>query len=368
MGRTWHEFRETLFNEAYRHNIPISGQFELTARCNLSCQMCYVNLPHRDKTGIRQELTASEWVSLAAEARDSGMLYLLLTGGEIFLRPDFRVIYEELAKMGFRMTLYTNGTLVTPKIAKWLAAMPPANVEISIYGASADTYKKVTGSAKAYEHTLRGIDSLIAEGIPVNLRTTVIAANADDHKQLADLAESRNTVLRYVFYISPRRDSDCGMRGSLRLSPQEITQYELLAGQTYSEKLKQMKMKYGLISESNIGLDIADSVHPDKGNDDYYPFKCSAGKSEFWITWDGTMTPCGTMALPAVMPLNTGFSAAWRELSSLSARVPVCDQCMKCPDKEVCWTCPARLQAETGSFAKPAPYLCEWAALRKKVL
>lgn len=368
MVRTWHEFRETLFNEAYRHNIPISGQFELTARCNLSCQMCYVNLPQNDKMTIQQELTASEWLGLAAEARDAGMLYLLLTGGEVFLRPDFRIIYEALAKMGFRMTLYTNGTLITPEIAKWLAVIPPANVEISIYGASADTYYKVTGSASAYEHTLRGIDALIAEGIPVNLRTTVIAANADDHKQLADLAESRNTVLRYVFYISPRRENDCGIGESLRLSPRDITQYELLAGQTYSEKLKQIKMKYGQLSESTIGLDIADSVHPIKGNDERYPFKCSAGKSEFWITWDGRMTPCGTMALPVVIPLKTGFAAAWRELSALSACVPFCDQCMTCPDKEVCWTCPARLQAETGSFTKPAPYLCEWAAYRKKHL
>ena len=64
--------------------------------------------------------TAEEWIDLSRQARDAGVLYVLLTGGEVFLRSDFRQIYEAISEMGFSVQIYTNGTLITPEIAKWL--------------------------------------------------------------------------------------------------------------------------------------------------------------------------------------------------------------------------------------------------------
>ncbi|MBC8507963.1 MAG: radical SAM protein, partial [Chloroflexi bacterium] len=84
---------EILLKAAHKKQ-PVSGTFELTERCNMACQMCYVNHSADDLLIRNKELSAGDWLSLASEAIGSGMVFLLLTGGEIFLRQDFFGIYE----------------------------------------------------------------------------------------------------------------------------------------------------------------------------------------------------------------------------------------------------------------------------------
>ena len=129
---------------------PVNGVFELTERCNLSCQMCYVRHPARDIAMRSKELSAAEWLTLAHDAVDNGMVLLLLTGGEVFLRRDFFEIYLPLTRMGLILTLFTNGTLVTDRIAQRLGEAPPSLTQITLYGATAATYEAVTGVHGGY--------------------------------------------------------------------------------------------------------------------------------------------------------------------------------------------------------------------------
>ena len=91
--------------------LPINGNFELTARCNFDCKMCYVHLQNNPGALAEKELSADQWLSLASDARDAGMMFLLLTGGEPFLRPDFGQIYQELVKMGIMVSINTNASM-----------------------------------------------------------------------------------------------------------------------------------------------------------------------------------------------------------------------------------------------------------------
>ncbi len=102
---------------------PLNGTFELTGRCNLSCKMCLVRIGQQQicESGMR-ERTAGEWIDMAEQVRDAGTFSLLLTGGEVMLRPDFCEIYEAISKMGFILTVYTNATMVTDEIMGMLAA------------------------------------------------------------------------------------------------------------------------------------------------------------------------------------------------------------------------------------------------------
>ena len=65
--------------KASRLGIPLSGNFELTARCNFNCKMCYV---HQQHCPAEKELSADQWIAIGKTARDQGMLFLLLTGGD----------------------------------------------------------------------------------------------------------------------------------------------------------------------------------------------------------------------------------------------------------------------------------------------
>ena len=134
----------TLHQTAAMRRQPINGTFELTSRCNLSCGMCYVRHSVTDRSACAHEKPAKFWVELAKDAAENGMVFLLLTGGEVFIRSDFFDIYEPLTRMGLVLTLYTNGTLISKEISDRLAHFPPSSTQITLYGATATTYESVT--------------------------------------------------------------------------------------------------------------------------------------------------------------------------------------------------------------------------------
>ncbi|MBQ1933636.1 MAG: radical SAM protein, partial [Clostridia bacterium] len=85
---------EYLYRRATAAGVPLSGTFELTPVCNMDCKMCYVRLSAREQQAIGPLADADRWLALGREAMEAGMLYLLLTGGEPFLHPQFREILE----------------------------------------------------------------------------------------------------------------------------------------------------------------------------------------------------------------------------------------------------------------------------------
>src|SRR5688572_20006691 len=101
---------------ASNRRLPLSGTIEVTRRCPLTCSHCYNNLPTGDRQAQAGELTLAEHQRLLDQLADAGCLWLLYTGGEIFVRPDFLDIYRYAKTKGFLITLFTNGTMITPEI------------------------------------------------------------------------------------------------------------------------------------------------------------------------------------------------------------------------------------------------------------
>ena len=62
--------------------------------------MCYVHEQENSDEWKEKELSVSEWLDIAKEAKQAGLLYLLLTGGEAMMREDFVELYEALSQMG----------------------------------------------------------------------------------------------------------------------------------------------------------------------------------------------------------------------------------------------------------------------------
>ncbi|MCX8128622.1 MAG: radical SAM protein [Clostridia bacterium] len=370
MLHTWTELTNKLISAAKEKRLPISGAFELTPRCNLKCKMCYVCQPVNDKQTMANERSAEEWIRLAKEMRDAGVLFLLLTGGEVFLREDFKEIYEQISEMGFIIQIYTNATMITPEIAKWLGKRPPSKVSVTLYGSTPEMYEKVCGFADGYERTVRGIDLLIAEGIVVEVKTTVVRGNKDEFNRIAAFAEKRNIKFGVVNYISPRREGCCSDPEGERLSPEELAEYEMSI--TEYNKRKHGEITLDPATYDNLddyeqsGKSNGELLAPSSEKED--PFRCSAGKCGFWISWNGRMLACGIMNKPETYPLQTGFLQAWEGLKKLCSVIPNCDPCSECSVKEYCSRCPARLLTETGCYDKPAPYLCETAHKRMEVV
>ena len=85
--------KEYVFRRGTIEHIPVSGTFELTPRCNLNCKMCYIHMSEKEQCAAGKELTTKQWIDIGEQAVSQGMVYLLLTGGEPLIRPDFSEIY-----------------------------------------------------------------------------------------------------------------------------------------------------------------------------------------------------------------------------------------------------------------------------------
>lgn len=356
MSISWQSFGNRLIQSASVRRVPIAAQLELTSRCNLRCKMCYVCSIKNQNELINKERTAKEWIELARQAKEAGVLYLLLTGGEVFIRKDFREIYEAISEMGFIVQIYSNGTLITPEIAKWLGKRPPAKISITMYGASPETYQRVTGHADAYERAVRGVDLLREEGILTKIRTTVIRDNRQDIDKLYEFAVGRDIEFGTVFTIIGRREGNDTDPSGVRLSAKEVIEFE----DYFYNYLSSRKRSQGDETAENkiIAQDIEDLVEKTdiKGKHNN-AFKCSAGHSSFWVTWDGRMTPCGSLPEPSVDVFSLGMEKAWEELKRLADEVPQCGACEVCKYKVHCSKCPAKLYVESGGFTKCAQYL-----------
>jgi radical SAM protein with 4Fe4S-binding SPASM domain len=361
---TFSKFNQALYTAARERRVPLMGQFELTRRCNLGCLMCYIRQKPGDAQAIQEELSAAQWIDLARQARDEGMLYLLLTGGEVLVRKDFFEILDGVSSLGLWINLSTNATLITPAIARELARYPLGSVAVTLYGASAATYGEVTGVPEAFDRTLRGVRLLQEQGISLKLRSTMIRHNVADLQGLLAVAEDLGLELfldgGLFGHQRPGVDSDSF---AVRLTPEERLACEELYRRSWAQKngvglpeSAQMRKETPPDPEEIVSAIVTGG----KKN----AFTCAAGHFSFTVNPDGRLCACMLMAEPSVDLLpDICFREAWAELDDLSNQVPVCQECQTCEHRKICPTCPARLQGETGSAARKAPYLCRKAEL-----
>ena len=343
--------RRLLSRKCAAQGIPVSGTFELTPRCNLRCRMCYVRLTPEQMAPLGRELTCEEWLQLAREAKDAGMVFLLLTGGEPTLRQDFPRLYEELAAMGLSVSINTNGTLLTPELRQLWHRLPPAQVNVTLYGTCAEDYKALCGSGDAFDRVCEALDWLQSEGILVHLNTTMTPVNLPHWQELEDFAKARNLDLRMTAYCFPpsRREAGAPCGDFTRLAPEAVG------------KLIVQDLYYRQGAEAVL-RNAADMDTPPSGScelaEEGDAISCMAGRSQFWVNWNGTMTPCGMLAQPVAAPTEAGFLPAWEQLKEATAAIRLCPDCVNCAERKTCMNCAAVVVTETGTFSGKPEYMC----------
>jgi len=346
-NRSLHQFLGELQARAAKLAIPLYGGFELTSRCNLECRMCYVKGRRPQSELKKRELCAKEWLEIAASAAKNGALAVFLTGGEPLVREDFKEIYEGMCKLGLRVTLFTNATLLTEELVGWLAEAPPAVVDVSLYGMSEETYSALCGWGEAYGRAIEGIELLLKHGITTRIKTTVVKANLKDFSAIRAYAKSLN--LEFIGTTLVHGNLADGVRciEDLRITPEQFYELCLQAKDDYIND----KVLVEKISERQRGLPL---------------MSCSAARTSFFVNWKGRLTPCPLFEKPFTEPLKTGFEAAWKELRKLTAGIPEAGECLNCENRGFCAACPAKLYLETGSFDSPAEYLCRIAEAKRR--
>ena len=347
-----------LYTKASRNGMPLSGTFELTPCCNMACKMCYVRKTKEEQEKIAPLRTAKEWLELGKTAREQGMLYLLLTGGEPFLRPDFQEILSGLHRMGLLISINSNGTLIDEETVEWLKETPPVRINITLYGASDET--RLCGNPKGFTQTARAIRLLKEAGIQVKINCSVTPYNVDDLEGIYAFAREEGLLVQATSYMFPPLRRDTSMVGQNdRFSPQEAAYQSaciLALDLGEDEFLRRVSRDESLAFPQEIEEDCPEIDGEGDG------IRCRAGKCSFWITWDGRMLPCGMFPEGnAQNVFQIGFEKAWKQVheEALAIRLPA--KCSGCTLRDQCKACAAMVMTESGNFHTVPEYRCKMA-------
>jgi radical SAM protein with 4Fe4S-binding SPASM domain len=305
-------------------------------------------LPRRD--GGRNVGT-DEVKAILDKLAEQGVLFLLLTGGEIFARCDFREIYLHAKRLGFLLTLFTNATLIDEDTADFLAEWPPRRIEVTIYGHTEATYEKVTGVRGSFKRFRRGVELLRERNLPLALKTVAMKTNRHEFEQVQAWAEgARHPVpLRRHHQSAPRRRRRGPRRAARPGGRRTARRHDRRACRTHYQKL----------------LDKAQTrARSEKA------FSCGAGIKTFHVDPRGHLHPC-MMWRATPYDFKAGTLAGWRaHVEALrETRIPADSGCRSCAHHLGCNNCAATSALENrGVPGKPVDYYCRINQSREKLL
>ncbi len=339
-------FAERIGPTVSARRTPLDGSIELTFRCNLRCAYCYVKEPPGDLRAKRQELTTAEILRITDEVVDLGCLWMLVTGGEVLLRPDFPEIYLHLKKRGLLVTVFTNGTTVTPRIADLLAEWPPLVVEITIYGSVPAVYERVTGIPESYRRCIRGIELLLDRKVRLRLKTVPVTLNYTDMGRMRALAMSYGLGFEWDPLVNCRVDGS-GAPTAIRLRPEQIVALE----REEPKRVTHYQAEFRERAHAQPRLDL---------------FTCGAYLHSFHIDPYGNLFPCMLVRWPAYSLREGSFRQGWYEFfPTMRNRVRTKSlPCDTCEFNAACDWCVGWAQLETGNPEGKVPFLCDVAHAR----
>ena len=271
---------------AFKNQIPISGHFELTGRCNLRCRHCYCTFEQKKDT-----LSTSDIFKIIDDLHASGTFGLVLTGGEIFIRKDISKILDYLHEKQFVLRLNTNGTLLDETMVSRLKTYNNIyRAHVSLYGASPQVHDRVTGLPGSFKQTMAALHLLKEAGIGIRINCSVISSNAEDYTEVKyKIGDRLGLPVHYDPMVFPKDD---GSTENLK---------ELLSG-------KQLKVFH----------DFKTREYPESKERAASKTKklCKAGFSFFSICEDGSLFPCLKMKRLYTHPLGNlkqeKFGTIWQ--------------------------------------------------------
>ena len=346
---TYGEFSTQVHERQHGRRVPSEVSIEVTHRCPLECQHCYNNLPMSDVEARRRELSLEEYTHLFDELVEAGCLWILFTGGEIFARKDFLDIYTQAKKKGFLITLFTNGTMITPKIADHLAEYRPFAIEITLYGATRETYEALTRIPGSFDRCMRGIQLLLERGLPLKLKTVPTTINYHEVYEMKRFAEEDLGVeFKFDPLVNPR--TDCSQSPlDVRLTPEQAVALEFRDPRRMAEYVQLVEKERAL----------ADLPAPDKR------YTCGGGHNGCAIDPNGRMTICVLSHQDGSNIRDGNFRAGWDGRLQEIRDIPVTREtiCTNCRIRSLCSMCPANGELENGDPESPVDFLCQVAHL-----
>jgi len=336
---------------------------ELTERCNNNCVHCCINLPANDWEANNKELSTEEIKQVLKEVESLGCLSVRFTGGEPLLREDFEELYVFSRKLGLKVIIFTNATLITLHLAELFSKIPPLEkIEVSVYGMKKDSYEGVTRTAGSFAAFWAGVNLLLEYKIPFVVKGALLPSNKNEIDEFEEWAKSiswmdKPPAYSMFFDLRCRRDEEVKNKliRSVRLSPKEGLEVFMRREKEYIKGMKEFCSKFMRPSGDKI-------------------FSCGSGHGGCVDAY-GKFQPCMMLRHPdyvydlrrgSLRDALTDFFPKMRKIKAVNQNY--LSRCAKCFLKGLCEQCPAKSWAEHGTLDTPVEYLCEIAHCQARYL
>ena len=344
--------------------------WNLTDRCNLSCTHCYSKSgPGRTTEG---ELTTAESFGVLDDLADMGVPLILFTGGEPLMRGDLWELAKHAGSLGLKMALSTNGTLITPDIARRIKESGIEYAGISLDGAKAITHDRFRNSPGAFEQTIKAFASCKEAGLRCGVRVTLTKENCRELEALVDLAVSLGASRFCLYWLVPTgRGSDSYDR--LQLDRDEVIEALSLLYRK-SKETDPASMEFLTVDAPQDCIHLLASMEKD-GSEDLADARelleslkggCSAGTRVANIDTRGNVYPCQFARSPEFLVGNIRdrpFSELWSDSSNhvldrfREKQARFGGRCGDCTYRDLCGGgCRVRAHAVEGDFMAEDPF------------
>lgn len=339
--------------------------WETTRRCNLSCKHCRAVAEDHP---YENELTTREAYTLLDQIREVGTPIIILTGGEPLLREDIFDIAAYGNRIGLRMVMAPNGTLLTPEIVEKLKQSGIQRISVSLDGASPQTHDNFRGLTHAFDDAIRGIKFAKAAGLEFQINTTITKTNLKEIPAILKLAEDLGAVAHHIFLLVPT-----GRGKYIVDSGIDAVEYEQTLNWFYDQRDKtplQLKATcaphYYRILRQRAHAE-GKTVSFESHGLDAVTRGCLAGTGFCFISHVGRVQTCGFLDVTCGNIREDSFKDVWehsRVFNELRDDSHLTGKCGVCEYKRVCGGCRARAYEATGSYLAEEP-LCTYQPSKK---
>jgi radical SAM protein with 4Fe4S-binding SPASM domain len=358
---------------------PYVVSWNLTYRCNLACEHCYLDAGGTPQVGTenfadRSELGTEECFRVIDEiAAFAPECVTILTGGEPLLRRDILEIVKRAAERELWVVIGTNGVRITENLANRLAEAGARGLSLSLDALDPDRhdgFRKVRG---AWRNTVEGAQILHKTGLPFIVQTTAGSHNLGELEAIADFAHDRlGAKVWNLYFLVPTG------RGQF-VSDITPAQYDEVLASLYRIQTKykgrmlvnaKCAPHYIKTVLENAGSQIDPIPDADSGNglsglSQIRTYSggaggCPAGTHYMGIRPNGDVTPCPYLPVFAGTLRSASLADLWTSselFTDIRRRTSLGGRCGECEMNGHCGGCRARAYGMSGDLMAEDP-LC----------
>ncbi|MBF0544359.1 MAG: SynChlorMet cassette radical SAM/SPASM protein ScmE [Candidatus Riflebacteria bacterium] len=347
-------------------HTPRELELNITSRCNLRCLYC----AHFTGDGdVEHELSTTEWLDFFGKCGESKIMELSLSGGEPFIRDDFRELINGIIENRMRYSILSNGTLISEEIADFLASTNRCiNVQLSIDASKAEIHDSCRGNG-VFELAMQGLKNLRKVEMKPTVRVTI------SRKNLKFLEDTAHFLLEEIGLPNFSTNS-AGFIGLCRQNSEEL-QLNFSDRQYAMETLLRLNEKYqnriiaaaGPLAEAKTwsAMERARLANEPKWPRGGALTACGCVWNKFSVRSDGAFCICNQIPhlvlgwanrddLTEIWQNNPDL---WRMRLRPDIPLDIFEICKSCLYKSYCTgNCPALAYSTTGNLFSPSPDAC----------